>query len=784
MINSSELQRLQAENARLKSLLTKHGIDWSEPVASTGPKDKAHALSYSLDQKVHIFMGLFRGRADVYPLRWESAKGKSGYSPACANEWKRGTCQKPKVKCGDCNHRSLLPLTERVVFDHLSGKHCIGIYPLLPDDTCHFLAMDLDESDWRADTTAIMLSCQEFSIPAAVEISRSGNGAHIWIFFSTSVPAVAARRLGAALLSHACAHSRQLALGSYDRFFPNQDTLPKGGFGNLIALPLQKGPRTQGNSVFVDEQFTPYEDQWNFLATLQKMPAADLAEITLQVSGGGHPLDIAFASDDEQDKPWELPSLATKQIAGPLPASLCVVQADRLYVAKEDLPQPLLNRLIRLAAFQNPEFYKAQAMRLPVWNKPRIIGCAENFSKHIALPRGCLDSVKQLLAENEIAISLQDERTTGIKIVAKFLGKLKKEQSNAVKAMLPHDTGVLHAPTAFGKTVVAAAMIARRKVSSLILVHRVELLRQWQERLAEFLEFTGGVVGGVGGSRRKVTGIIDVALLQTLARDEKVGEFLQNYGQVIVDECHHISAFSFESVLKLAKSKYVMGLTATPVRRDGHHSIIFMQCGGVRHKAPMPKGTVSLFEVYPQFMPNQPAHHTENIQEIFSAIISDASRNRKIVDDVLSAYTNGRKVLLLTERAEHLLRLFDLLQDKVEHCFLLHGRLPKKQRASTLRELAELGPHVPRVLLATGKLIGEGFDHSPLDTMFLTMPVSWKGTLQQYAGRLHREHTAKFDVRIYDYVETGNPMLQRMWAKRQKGYASLGYLIHGMADSI
>ena len=782
-----ELNRLRAENTRLKTLLAKHGIDASEPIsgliANPPVIDRQPSPSFSPEQKIRIFMGLFRGRVDVFPLRWESSKGKSGYSPACGNEWKRGVCRKPKVKCSDCEQRRLLSMTESVVFDHLAGKHCIGVYPLMPDDTCYFLAVDFDEADWRGDVAAFMQSCRKFSIPAAVEISRSGNGAHIWIFFSAPVPAVEARQLGSALISHACAHSRQLALNSYDRFFPNQDTLPKGGFGNLIALPLQKGPRAQGKSVFVDEQFLPYADQWSFLASISKVSPAALAAATLQVSGGNHPLDVAFAFSDNQDRPWELPPSTERRITDPLPASLQIVQADRIYIAKERLPQPLLNRLIRLAAFQNPEFYKAQAMRLPVWNKARIIGCAENFPKHIALPRGCFDTLMQLLGRNGMTPIVQEERIVGRTISAKFLGKLKKEQKEAVTAMLAHDTGVLHAPTAFGKTVTAAAIIAKRRVSTLVLVHRAELLRQWQERLQEFLSLGKGNIGIIGAGKRKPSQCIDIALLQTLTRDDDIVDFLNHYGQVIVDECHHISAFSFESVLKQAKAKYVIGLTATPERRDGHHPIIFMQCGGVRHRAPMPKGSVSTFEVRPRFLTEGSFSDDSSIQKIFSVIIMDDSRNKAIMGDVLTAYSEGRKILLLTERTEHLQRLHTLLEKDIPHLFILHGRLPKKQRLATLQNLTNLAPHEPRVLLATGKLIGEGFDHSPLDTMFLTMPISWRGTLQQYAGRLHREHDGKRGVRIYDYVEINNDMLRRMWEKRLKGYANFGYVVHNLQHS-
>ena len=282
----------------------------------------------------------------------------------------------------------------------------------------------------------------------------------------------------------------QLSLKSYDRLFPNQDTLPKGGFGNLIALPLQKQPREQGRSVFVDEKLEPYQDQWAFLASIRPLSRAELEDAILRASGGRHPLDVAFTGDDEDNKPWQRPASVSAKIAGPLPASLPLVLANQIFIAKSDRPQPLTNRLIRLAAFQNPDFYKAQAMRMPVWNKPRIIGCAENYSQHIALPRGCLDAVITLLNYNDIRSEIQDERLSGSRLAVKFTGILRKDQKAAVREMLRHDVGVLSAPTAFGKTVTAAALIARRKVSTLVLVHRTELLLQWQERLNGFLEIS------------------------------------------------------------------------------------------------------------------------------------------------------------------------------------------------------------------------------------------------------------------------------------------------------
>ncbi|MGE4344429.1 MAG: DEAD/DEAH box helicase family protein [Geoalkalibacter sp.] len=778
------MRRLREENARLKTLLTLHGIHWEEPntpePVPAPPEPAQVPAHFTTDDKIALFRRLFRGREDVYPQRWESAKGTSGYSPACGNEWQSGICDKRRVKCVDCPHRQLLPVTDRVIYDHLSGKKTIGVYPLLSDDSCNFLAADLDEADWREDAKAFMQSCRELGIPAELEISRSGNGAHAWIFFAKPVPAREARQLGAALISQTCERTRQLSLTSYDRLFPNQDTMPKGGFGNLIALPLQKQPRGSGCSVFVDEHLNPYPDQWAFLASIRPMSRRDLEDAILRASGGRHPLDVAFAAEEQDSKPWQRPSPVPARITGPLPESLTLVLANQIFIAKADLPQPLANRLIRLAAFQNPEFYKAQAMRLPVWNKPRIIGCAENYPQHIGLPRGCLDAVLDLLQKNDIRPEQQDERLAGRKVTAKFTGTLRKDQKAAVREMLKHEVGVLCAQTAFGKTVTAAALIARRKVSTLVLVHRTELLRQWQERLTGFLEFPKGNLGVIGGGKKKPSGKIDIAVMQSLSRREDLGELLDQYGQIIIDECHHLSAFSFEAILKQAKAKFVVGLTATPIRRDGHQPIIFMQCGPIRHSAARPETAPAQLEVWPKMIPAPEIPPTSPIQDVFRILANDATRNRRIAGDVLAAYREGRKVLVLTERTEHLPLLQKALGDEVEHCFVLHGRLSKKQRTAVFEELETLDESAPRVLLATGRLIGEGFDHPPLDTLVLAMPISWKGTLQQYAGRLHREHADKQDVRIYDYAETDQPQLNRMWDKRQRGYRAMGYEIKPM----
>ena len=683
-------------------------------------------------------------------------------------------CPIPTMAFCDC--RELLLLTDQVIYNHLVGKQTIGIYPLLLDDTCCFLAVDFDDDHWRDDVQAFYESCCESNVPVSIEISRSGQGAHAWIFFSEAVSAREARRLGAALISQTCARTRQLSLTSYDRFFPNQDTLPKGGFGNLIALPLQKRPRENGFSIFVDDQLQPFGDQWAYLKSVKKMSAQDVEDVVLRIAGQSHPLDVAFVTAEEESEPWKRPPRDDK-IVTPLPKSVTLIIADRIFIAKEGLPQPLANRLIRLAAFQNPEFYKAQAMRLPVWNKPRIIGCAENFPKHIALPRGCLDDIQSLLKTHGVVYELQDERISGEMIDVEFTGKLRGDQEAAVSTMLRYDTGVLCAPTAFGKTVSAAALVARRRVNTLIVVHRIELLNQWIERLATFLSMDISKFGLLGGGKHKLNGIIDVTVMQTLSKKEDLPTLLDQYGQIIVDECHHLSAFSFESILRQSKSRYVVGLTATPIRRDGHHPIIFMQCGPIRHTAVRPDDAHSSLAVVPRCLPPPEISTDDSVQGLFTRLVQNEGRNKIIVQDILAAYNEGRKTLVLTERTDHLERLHAELDQSLENVFVLHGRLAKKTRNDVFSGLKALDDDVPRILLATGKLIGEGFDYPPLDTLMLAMPISWKGILQQYAGRLHRNHPTKTDVRIYDYVELGHPILARMWEKRVRGYLAMGYTI-------
>lgn len=772
--DARELDQLRRENARLIALLKAHGIDW-EP---------AETSDLSTQQKVKLFRQLFRGREDVYALRWHSERsGRSGYAPACANEWREGVCDKPRVACRDCQHRELLPVTDAVIYSHLAGEHTLGLYPLLENDHCFLLAVDFDEEDWREDARAFLRSCGDLNVPAALEISRSGQGAHVWVFFEEAVPARDARSLGAALISHTCAATRQLRLSSYDRLFPNQDAMPKGGFGNLIALPLQKEPRQRGCSVFMDEELRPYPDQWAYLASLQRMPVTALELVIQSATGGAHPLDLSFIDEEDLATPWQAATTLPK-VMGPLPSSLRLTLANRLYVERAGLPQALLNRLVRLAAFANPAFYKAQAMRLSVWNTPRVIGCAENFPKHIALPRGCLDAVQTLLTEQGIQADLVDERQIGSTLNLAFAGQLRGEQEAAVAAMIRHDIGVLQAPTAFGKTVVAAAITARRNVNTLVLVHRAELLRQWQERLQTFLDAPPEAIGRIGGGKSRPSGRLDIAVMQSLVRQGEVNPLVQTYGQVIVDECHHIAAASFEAVLKAAKARYVLGLSATPVRRDGLQPILFMQCGPIRHRASQPAGAPQILELVsrthqlPATLPSDLP-----VQELMRQLAENQDRTDQIVAEALAAWQEGRNVLLLSERTDHITTIASALAPEVNTLFVLHGRLGQRKRSATLAALEALPPDTPRIVVATGRLVGEGFDHPPLDTLLLAMPVSWRGTLQQYAGRLHRQQAGKTSVRIIDWLDLGHPIPQRMWEKRLRGYRAMGYALQSRSAS-
>ncbi|MFT8321951.1 MAG: DEAD/DEAH box helicase family protein [Bacillus sp. (in: firmicutes)] len=764
-----ECERLTQENRRLKKLLKAHNIEFCQKDSRTNStlhKSKQEKLK----ERILIFKNLFRGRTDVYALRWQSKNGKSGYSPACEHEWKPIMCQKPTIKCVDCQHRTFLPLTDQVIYDHLIGKRTIGIYPLLQDETCWFLAVDFDKKNWQEDVRAFVDTCKELNVPACVERSRSGNGCHVWIFFQQAIPSSLARKFGSVLLSHTLEKRYQVGMDSFDLLFPNQDTLPKGGFGNLIALPLQKEPRKNENSVFVDENFVPYADQWMYLDGVKKIKLDDVKKV----------INIANKSNENSQIVKEIKEQVPSKKQINIPDKLTIFEKNGLYIEKENLPSSFIQKLIQLSTFKNPEFFKAQAKRLSTYGIPRNIICYDELDSFLILPRGCKDDLITLLNKYSINYNFHDQTNAGANLSLSFEGNLRVEQEQAAIKLLERPIGVLSATTGFGKTVIAAALIAKRNVNTLIIVHRKQLINQWKGRLSTFLNVEDHQIGQIGGGKNKQTGIIDIATIQSLNYKGEIKEQVTQYGQIIVDECHHISAYSFECVLKKADATYIHGLTATPTRKDGLQPIMTMQLGPIRYKVnAQAQAKVRPFEhILLSRHTNFQSAKTEDkkdIQSLFKEIIKDKDRNQMIFDDVLKELENGSIPLILTERVEHVHELALRFKGFAKNILVLTGGMSKQAEKEKLKRLEELPDNEERLIIATGKYIGEGFDHERLDTLFLVMPLSWKGTLQQYVGRLHRIHDFKTNVKVFDYVDDKEPVLKAMFDKRLKGYHSMGY---------
>lgn len=777
---------------------------WLENVPQT--EQAAPVCTHSSTQeKIECFLSMFRGREEMYARRYYSTKtGKSGYTPVCKNEWVQGLCDKRRYKCADCPNRAFVSLNYEAVKAHLRGndplcRDVAAIYPMREDNTTWLLAADFDEANWQADVAAFRKCCTVLGLTPAVERSRSGNGTHVWLFFSEPVSAADARRLGSGLLTRTMACRHELSFASYDRLFPTQDTVPKGGFGNLIALPFQGQAQKGGNTLFVDEQFVPYPDQWAFLSTLPKVTPEQLAGLLTMLCQDG---DVgALAETAEKPVPWRRKRVQRLDRSD-FPLQVTMTLSNLIYLDRAGFSQAALNMLKRLAAFPNPEFRAKQAMRLPVYGTPRILDCGYEDETYIGLPRGCQDTLMELLEQYDIPMSIEDKRYNGKAIDVAFNGTLRSEQEPAAQALLAEDMGVLSATTAFGKTVIGAYLIGERKVNTLILVQSSALLEQWRASLEQFLTIhevlpeppkkrgrkkKRCLIGQVGAGKDTRGGIIDIAIMQSLfeGEEKEVKSFVEDYGMVIVDECHHVAAFTFEKVLKAAKAKYVYGLSATPVRKDGHHPIIFMQCGPIRYlvdaKSQADKRTFSHF-IIPRFTRAR-APAGSGIQELYAAIVKNENRNASLVEDTVQLVREGRSPILLTERKEHAAQLATLLQGKIPNVFLLVGSDKPKEKREKLAALQAIPASEEVVVAATGKYIGEGFDAPRLDTLLLAMPISWRGTLAQYAGRLHRNYEGKHEVRIYDYVDVHIPMLERMYHKRLKGYAELGYQVRfGTSD--
>ena len=787
------IKELEAENTELRKRL-------GEDVTPTEKKPTV-MQNLSLQEKVDLFRSLFKGREDVFARRWYSkTSGKAGYQPVCQNEW-TPMCDKRTFKCADCPNRHFSPLTDNDIYRHLEGKDAdgrdvIGLYVLNEDNTCHLLCTDFDDKNcehgYKNDVLAFIDVCRSWNIPCSVERSRSGNGAHVWIFFDNPVLAVKARRLGNAILTEAMSRNEKISFKSYDRFFPNQDTMPEGGLGNLVALPLQGNARKHGNSVFVDENFEPDPDQWEFLLNVGKL-SEQLLEDILKKTANTQPL--GELSKTSESKPWETPM--PKEIGrSDFSSEVIIIRSNMLYIPLNQLSSKVLNHLKRIASFRNPEFYSKQALRLSTYQMPRIISCADIDDEYLALPRGCEDAVIALLREKDVPYRIEDKCNHGKPISVQFNGVLRDNQQEAVNVLASNSNGVLSATTAFGKTVTAIGLIAKHGVNTLVLVHTKALLDQWVKALERFLTIDTipeenerkrkrrkplSPIGTLSSTGNKLHGIIDIALMQSCISDNEVKTFVKEYGMVIADECHHVSAVNFEQILKTVNARYVYGLTATPIRKDGHQPIIFMQCGPIRYSADAKAQMLSQsFErlLVPRFTPFRPIVGSDlSYTKVAQQLAEDEYRNLFIVKDVIEVLKEGRSPIILTSRTSHVSILAELLKPHCPNVITLIGSESTKDKRQKMEHLQSIPSSEQLVIVATGKYVGEGFDYARLDMLFLVSPVAWKGIVAQYAGRLHREYEGKQDVQIYDYIDIRVPVCESMYRKRLKGYASIGYRI-------
>ena len=792
----NELDQLRAENVRLRALLAQHGITIDEPALSIPQKSPL-----SLEEKVNLFRSLFQGREDVFARRWFSpTTGKSGYQPVCNREWNREYCNKKKYKCAECPNREFQPLGYNDIYRHLEGKDAdgrdvVGVYAILENNTCNFLCCDFDDKScvhgYQDDVRAYVSVCRDWNIPAYIERSRSGNGAHVWILFSEPIRARQARRLGNAILTEAMELEGRMSFKSYDRFFPNQDFMPSGGFGNLVALPLQGKARKNGNSVFVDNDFIPFADQWVYLQEMRKISLADIERLVSRYDKE----PLGELSKSSESAPWERPMPKPMKITD-FPERITIIRSSGIYVPIKELSAKAINHLKRLAAFKNPEFYAKLGMRLPIYNLPRIISCSEMADDYLILPRGCEESAIGFFKDNEIEVDIEDKTTRGISIELDFNGELYQEQKLAIEELARYRCGTLYATTAFGKTVTAAAMIARKKVNTLILVHTKALLDQWRERLSEYLvtdfqreEQPKGrgrrkkfqQFGALSSTENTLNGKIDISLLQYCIGDNEVKSIVRDYGMVIVDECHHAPAVSFERVLREVNARYVYGLTATPIRKDGHQPIIFMQCGEIRYTADSKSQQVQQ-SFRRLLIPRFTSHRNltangNNYAQILDELTESESRNKLILDDVASNLAEGRTPIILTARTAHVDLLTEQCRKICPNVIRLVGNDSAKIKREVMSQLSAVTVNESLVVVATGKYVGEGFDLPRLDTLMLALPVSWKGLIAQYTGRLHRNYPGKTETRIYDYIDLRVPVCDSMYRKRLHGYKSVGYSI-------
>ena len=753
------------------------------PAQNTSKSNSAHTIVPEAEltpkEKIALFRSLFSGRTEVYATRWTSKMGKSGYSPQCANRFSPN-CTK---KCHLCTQRNYVPISEQTYFAHLKGQIVMGVYPLLSNNTCYFALLDFDDQNWRRDGKAVLNTARQLCIPLVPEISRSGNGIHLWLFFSEPTLASTARRILERLLSMTMLNTGLIKLNSFDRIIPCQDKLPNGSIGNLVALPMQPASKQHGGSVFVDDELNIIERPWHHLKKIKRLTPDEAHRFLNQTEQASSQSSSTKVDDCEfilEPLPWERTISPKPLEIAPNIQALTIRLDNALYFRAEELTAPLSSALVRLATISNPNWYKTQFSHLPVWKNGsynklnhRFITYARSLPQWLILPRGVLENAKKLLDGNNIRYVVEDTRSTGAKLHTTFLGTLTTEQAKLLQPVLKKEQGIVVAPTGFGKTVFATALIAKREVNTLIIVHRKELLKQWKKRLSEFLDIPTDSIGELHSLTQRLTGQIDIVLVGSLNRKSATDlrTFFAQYGQIIIDESHHVCGDKFAEILTQCPCKYLLGLTATFERTDKLHRSALLLCGPIIHTVKS-HGELPVYLSVRCFVHPAGASASLEHAELLNQLAANTERNREIETICRTLIQRQRRILLLTGRQHHLTLLTPMLAPLTENLFVLNSELTGKERNTLIEKLDSLPSDAPRIVLATGQLIGEGFDHAPLDTLILALPIVSKPLLTQYIGRVVRQFEGKRDAEIIDIVDSGIAMFERQWMLRQKVYKS------------